>query len=153
MRIAFAHTPSECPFSSVLCLKTEIKKCSFQHILQNTLPPSIENDGSQILQISVLLLLLPPLPLTYQSCSHSFYNIGVIFASCDSLKIVNNSYQAGEMYHYRQANNVSRQQRNVVLLSVDASCLFTSLKSNSPSSLSFSSFHCTGLSTKWYGSV
>lgn len=82
-------------------------------------------------------LLLPPLPLTYQSCSHSFYNISVIFASCDSLKIVNNSYQAGEMYHYRQANNVPRQQRNVVLLSVDASCLFTSLKSNIPPFLFF----------------
>lgn len=101
-------------------------------------PPSIKNDGSQLLQISLLLLRPPSLP--YHSCSHSFYNIGAFFypfASCDSLKIVNNSYRAGEMYHHRQANNVPRQQRNVVLLSVDASCLFTSLKCNIPLSFFF----------------
>lgn len=101
-------------------------------------PPSIKNDGSQILQIS-LLRLRPP-SLLYRSCSHSFYNIGAFFypfASCDSLKIVKNSYRAREMYHYRQANNVPRQQRNVVLLSVDASCLFTSLKHNIPLSFFF----------------
>lgn len=93
-------------------------------------PPSIKNDGSQILQISLLLLL----PLIYQSCSHSFYDIGVIFASGDSLKIVNNPYQAGETYHYRPANNVPGQRRNVFLLSADASCLFTGWKSSRPPS-------------------
>lgn len=127
------HVYSICTLSLRVCwvlgLKTGIKKCNFQSILKNMPPPSIKNDGSQVLQIS---LLLPTLPLTYQSCPHSFYNIGVIFASCDSLKIVNNSYQAEEMYHYMHTNNVPRQQRNVVLLSVDASCLFTSLKPNSP---------------------
>lgn len=117
------------------------EKCNFQHIsLKNMPPPSIKNDGSQILQISLLLLLLCPPSLLYHSCSHSFDNIGAFFypfASCDSLKIVNNSYRAGEMYHYRQANNVPRQQRNVVLLSADASCLFTSLKCNIPLSFFF----------------
>lgn len=98
---------------------------------------------------SSLFLFLITAALIHFTISVYFFS----FASCDSLKIVNNSYHAEEMCHYRLKQTMFPDCKGMCscyLLMLPA-CLpvwsVTSLL------LSFSSFHCSCLSKEWYISV